>query len=139
MGVTFREGTETHMLRKSSVQLATTQQRQNLNSTPLKAGRTSLAFAQAGSRPVRAYLRPPFGSSSEEKVPLQTLPKEWLGFSLASSQSDAGSLFFLLPKSFLKGWNLPAFFLSADYKTNRRRAEGRSWRARTTAAGSKEE
>lgn len=50
------------------------------------------------------------------------LPKEWLGFSLGSSQSEAGSLFFLLPKSFLKGWNLPAFFLSADDKTERRGA-----------------
>ena len=67
-------------------------------------------------------------------MPLQTLPKEWLGFSLASSQSDAGSLFFLLPKSFLKGWNLPAFFLSADDKTDRRRAEGRGAPARLTSA-----
>lgn len=127
VGVTFRAGTRGI---QSSIQLATTQQRENLNLIPLKTGRTSLAFAWAGSRPMCAYLRPPLGSSSEEKVPLQTLPKEWLGLSLPSSHSDAGSRFFLLPNSFLKGWNLPAFFLSAGYKTERRRAEGRGGSAR---------
>lgn len=122
LGVTFRGGTQCI---QSSMQLPTTQQRENLNLIPIRKGRTSLAFAGAGSRPMYTYLRPPLGSSSEEKVPLQTLPKEWLGLSLPSSHSDAGSRFFLLPNSFLKGWNLPAFFLSAGYKTERRGAEGR--------------
>lgn len=75
------------------------------------------------------HLSAPLGSSSEE-LPLQMLPKEWLGFSLGSSHSETGSLFFLLPKSFLKGWNFPAFFLSADEKTERRWAERRPRRAR---------
>lgn len=64
------------------------------------------------------YLRPSFVSSSEDNTPLQTFPKELLGFNLASSRSGVASLFFLLPKNFLKGWNLLAFFLSADNKTN---------------------
>lgn len=64
------------------------------------------------------YLRPSFVSSSEDKTPLQTFPKELLGFNLASSRSGVASLFFLRPKNFLNGWNLLAFFLSADNKTN---------------------
>lgn len=110
-----------------------------MNSLPLGAGGARAACAGAGGRRGRSYLSPLPGSSSEEKAPLQMLPKEWLGFSLGSSQSAAGSLFFLLPKSFLKGWNLPAFFLSADDKTERRGAEGRGRRAHAAAAGSKEE
>lgn len=102
----------------------TSAQLSTIKPCPLKAGTPSLMFVQAPSCVARSYLRPPLGSSSEEKAPLQTFPKEWLGFSLASSQSEAGSLFFRLPKSFLKGWNLPAFFLSVDYKANTGRAEG---------------
>lgn len=78
--------------------------------------------AGAGGRCGDTHLSALLGSSSEE-LPLQMLPKEWLGFSLGSSHSKAGSLFFLLPKSFLKGWNLPALFLSADERTERRGAE----------------
>lgn len=56
-------------------------------------------------------------SSSEEKVPLLTLRGEWLFLTEASWDNEV-SFFFLLPNSFLNGWNLPPFFLSVDYKTN---------------------
>lgn len=92
----------------------------------------------AGSRCGSTHLSPLPGSSSEEKAPLQMLPNEWLGFSLGSSLSGAGSLFFLLPKSFLKGWNLPAFFLSADEKTERRGAEDGLASARSLGGGRNE-
>lgn len=57
-------------------------------------------------------------SSSEEKVPLLTLSGEGLFFPDDASWGNEASFFFLLPNNFLKGWNLPPFFLSADYKAN---------------------
>lgn len=57
-------------------------------------------------------------SSSEEKVPLLTLWGEWLFLPASASREIEVSFFFLLPNNFLKGWNLPPFFLSADYRIN---------------------
>lgn len=59
-------------------------------------------------------------SSSEEKVPLLTLWGEWLFLPASASREIEVSFFFLLPNNFLKGWNLPPFFLSADYRINTR-------------------
>lgn len=57
-------------------------------------------------------------SSSEEKVPLLTAGGErHLRPADASWDTDV-PFFFLLPNNFLKGWNLPPFFLSVDYKIN---------------------
>lgn len=57
-------------------------------------------------------------SSSEENVPLLILWGEWLFFPADASWDSEVSFFFLLPNNFLKGWNLPPFFLSVDYKIN---------------------
>ena len=57
-------------------------------------------------------------SSSEEKAPLLTLwGEQHLRPADASWDTDV-PFFFLLPNNFLKGWNLPPFFLSVDYKIN---------------------
>lgn len=55
-------------------------------------------------------------SSSEEKVPLLG-GEGHLRPADASWDTDV-PFFFLLPNNFLKGWNLPPFFLSVDYKIN---------------------
>lgn len=72
-----------------------------------------------GVKSVSDYLRLPSRvSSSEEKVPLLTLGGErHLRPADASWDTDV-PFFFLLPNNFLKGWNLPPFFLSVDYKIN---------------------
>lgn len=71
------------------------------------------------SRSVSYYLRLSSRvSSSDEKVPLLMLWGEWLFFPADASRENGVSFFFLLPNNFLKGWNLPPFFLSVDCKTN---------------------
>lgn len=49
-----------------------------------------------------------------------TLWGEWLFLPASASREIEVSFFFLLPNNFLKGWNLPPFFLSADYRINTR-------------------
>lgn len=51
-------------------------------------------------------------------MPLLTLWGEWLFLPASASREIEVSFFFLLPNNFLKGWNLPPFFLSADYRIN---------------------
>lgn len=57
-------------------------------------------------------------SSSEEKVPLLAPWGVCLCLSAGPSPDSRVLFFFLLPNNFLKGWNLPLFFLSANYRTN---------------------
>ena len=59
-------------------------------------------------------------SSSEEKVPLLTLGGERPLRPADASRAVDVPFFLLLPNNFFKGWNLPPFFLSADYKINTR-------------------
>lgn len=52
-------------------------------------------------------------SSSEETVPLLTHGGRRL-LPVDTSRAEDESFFLLFPNNFLKGWNLPPFFLSVD-------------------------
>lgn len=94
------------------------------NQTPHRSSRDLLphpgTLPEMYKERARSYLRLLSRvSSSEEKVPLLALWGARLCLRADSSSPDNRVFFFFfLPNNFLKGWNLPPFFLSVNYEIN---------------------